>query len=448
MNSLHRELIELYLQDSCTEEQLRQILSLVKSNTHFRQDLAEAGRLQGLLSAVKYDNYEGLGQRVLRCVGEMGQHTLEDQIMDQLCLAEPQKITGKPRLNFYLWAGIVTQVIIIVGLIFSERVFFKGSTLASLYSESGQACIIRDGEELPVTASLRLLDGDSIRVDDKGDLTIIWNDSTVMEFKDRSAAGFKLANGAKKIIFQSGQLKANVVKQPQGKSLVIETPNSLATVVGTKFQFKVNQLESMLAVQRGVVELTRKIDGQKVAVGAHEYAIASPVQAMQVSKIDKPVYRSHEVNLDTPEKRVEIVAEINGSSKLYLVVHSGEDGIAYDHAAWLYPRLEDATGRELSLVDLKWEFADSEWGHMGVGLDALGKPLSYNDKVYPKAIGTHALSVIEYTIPSGYRFFKAVGVISDSGSRQKRSLSSVVFEVYTDLPRQHYRRIKLSKQGK
>lgn len=448
MKPEYRELIELYLQDSCTEKQLEQILDLVTSDEKFRAELAEAGRIQGLLNAVNHDNYEGLSQRVMRSAGDMDETSLEDKILSSLELVEAKPEKKNAKFNFILWAAIAAQIAIVFVLF-----TFKGSenietSLASLYSESGQAFIIRDGKELPVTASLRLKNGDELRVEDKGDISITWNDSTILKFKDKSEASFSVKDGAKLISFSSGKLQAQVTKQPEGKPLVIETPNSIATVVGTKFQLRVNKLETMLEVSRGAVELKRKANNKSVLVKAHEYAISSPLQSMAVNKMDTAVYRSHEINLDTPERKVDIVAEINGSRKLYLVVHSGRDGIAFDHAAWLKPRLEDTLGRELSLLEMEWKFADSEWGVMGVGMDALGNPLTHNGEIKGSGIGTHALSVIEYDIPEGYRLFKATGVISDSGSTQARSLSSVVFEVYTEFPEQRYRRIKLSNKGK
>ena len=448
MKPEYRELIELYLQDSCSEKQLEEILGLVSNDEKFRSELAEAGRIQGLLNAVKNNSYDGLSQRVIRAAGDMDEASLESQILEQLSLEEAPKKSRSKTVTLFLWSAIAAQIAIIFVLFGGKDSKVEDTSLASLYSESGQAYLIRDGKELPVNASLRLRDGDSIRVEDKGDVSITWNDSTILQFKDKSEVSFAMIDGAKKVDFKQGKLQAKVTKQAKGKPLVIETPNSVATVLGTKFQLKVNQLETMLEVSRGAVELLRKANSKKVEVRAHQYAISSPTQTMEVRKMDEAVYRSHEINLDTPDRKVEIVAEINGSRKLYLVVHNGRDGIAFDHAAWLQPRLEDALGREYSLLDLKWKFAASEWGVLGVGIDALGNPLMHKRMEHIDGIGTHALSVIEYDIPEGYRLFKATGVITDSGANQSRSLSSVVFEVYTQFPDQRYKRIKITGEGR
>ena len=148
---------------------------------------------------------------------------------------------------------------------------------------------------------------------------------------------------------------------------------------------------------------------------AHQYAVASKNTNLQSKVFNRPVYVSPQITLDTPEREVDIVAEINGSNKLYLVVYDGKDGRSHDHAGWLDPVLEDALGRQYSLLDLPWKYAASEWGVMGIGIDADGKSISHNGNQKIKGIGTHALSIIEYDIPEGYKLFKSKGIITDRG---------------------------------
>lgn len=441
MKKEYRLLIELYLQDNCSEEQLQQILNLVDSDDEFRGELAEAGRLQGLLYTIHKDDYEGLNKRIQKSIAEMDSDSLEMNILSQL-EDLPQKSSLK-KWSPLLWLAIAAQIIIV--LMLPQNTDNKSQELASLYSESDKAWLIRDGIKSKITAKMRLLTGDEVVVDHKGDLRITWNDSTVTEFKDLSAATFKLVDGAKYIHMNYGKLLARVTKQPEGKALKIITPNSTATVLGTRFMLKVYELESMLEVKRGRVRFTRNSDGKSVVVTAHEYAVSSPSRAFKVLKTNSAIYKSHEVSLDTKDRRVDIVAELNGSEKLYLVVHDGSGGNAFDHAAWLMPRLEDSQGRQLLLTDLQWAFTESEWGKMGLGIDADGNKLKYQNRHYPNGIGTHAVSIIEYDLPQGYHFFKATGVITDSGSSQKASLSSLVFEVYTEFPGQRYRKIMLRK---
>ena len=100
----------------------------------------------------------------------------------------------------------------------------------------------------------------------------------------QSEAVFSLKEGAKHIFIQKGKLLAQVTKQPDDKPFQIDTPNSAAKVIGTKFIMKVNQLESMLEVKRGAVELSKKSNSKKTVVKAHEYAVVSPAQPLTVEK--------------------------------------------------------------------------------------------------------------------------------------------------------------------
>ncbi|NQZ58801.1 MAG: NPCBM/NEW2 domain-containing protein, partial [Lentisphaeraceae bacterium] len=116
-----------------------------------------------------------------------------------------------------------------------------------------------------------------------------------------------------------------------------------------------------------------------------------------------------------------------------------------DHAGWLNARVENDENDYLELKDLKWEMGKSLWGVTAVGKNANGDKLRYRHKVYPHGLGTHALSIIEYNIPPGYRYFKALGVISDSGSKQPAGRSSIIFEVYTKFPEGRFRSLILGK---
>ena len=209
MNREYRELIEHYLQDNCTEEQLQEILSLVESDADFKKELAEAGRLQGLLFATHKDNYDGVSSRVEKSISEMEPDNLELKIMEQLEVV-PEKSSSK-KWAFALWTALAAQIVFAF-ILFNN--FNEGAPaaagpqpLAALYSESDRAWLIRNDKKVKVTAKMRLLSGDQIIVEEKGDLRITWNDSTVTQLKDESDASFELKDGAKHIHVKQGKLR-------------------------------------------------------------------------------------------------------------------------------------------------------------------------------------------------------------------------------------------------
>ena len=143
------------------------------------------------------------------------------------------------------------------------------------YSESGRAWLVRGTDTVPVTAELRVMDGDKIIVEDEGDARITWNDSTVTQFKDKTEAFFNLKNG-KVITLNSGKFQAQVTKQPPNMPMIVHTPSSSVTVLGTRFRLKVNKEQSLLEVDRGAVEL-KNLMGESLVVKAHQYAVASKI---------------------------------------------------------------------------------------------------------------------------------------------------------------------------
>lgn len=121
----------------------------------------------------------------------------------------------------------------------------------------------------------------------------------------------------------------------------------------------------------------------------------------------------------------EITADINGARKLFLQVTIGGDSFDNDHADWIEPRLVGPTG-ELKLTDLKWIKAIAGWGETRVGKNASGQDLVRNGQPVAFGIGTHAPSLIEYDLPTGYETFKATGVL-DPGSRGRGSVQFVAY---------------------
>jgi hypothetical protein len=63
---------------------------------------------------------------------------------------------------------------------------------------------------------------------------------------------------------------------------------------------------------------------------------------------------------------------------------------------------------------------------LAAGKNASGQDLVLGGKPVAFGIGTHAPSVIEYDLPSGYETFRATGVL-DPGSRGRGSVPFVVY---------------------
>ncbi len=159
-------------------------------------------------------------------------------------------------------------------------------------------------------------------------------------------------------------------------------------------------------------------------------------QAKSEDSEEQPKFASDVVTTDTPGNAVDVKVDIEGAEQLHLVVTDGGDGIACDWADWAKPRLVGPDG-EKRLTELEWEDAESGWGQVNVDENADGGPLRIAGESVPYGIGTHAYSVISYSLPEGHEFthFKARAGLDNGGTDQANgNATSVAFRVFTAKP--------------
>ena len=146
------------------------------------------------------------------------------------------------------------------------------------------------------------------------------------------------------------------------------------------------------------------------------------------------LYKSPLVSRQTPGNSVDVDVTIAGARKLWLVVDDGGDGSGYDHADWLNPRLSGPNG-ETNLTQIPWTSASTGYGTVVVDRSIGGSPLIVDGQAYTNGIGTHAASVIEYTLPPGYTRFTARAGVDRSGISMSPIGATVHFLVFTSEPR-------------
>ena len=148
----------------------------------------------------------------------------------------------------------------------------------------------------------------------------------------------------------------------------------------------------------------------------------------------KPLFRSDIITTKTPNHSVYISVNLNGAKTLALVVEDGGNGYGCDWANWINPTIKGKDW-EMSLTELKWSSAKTEWGQVRVNLNAAGQPMRSNGKEYDVGIGTHSNSIIVFDLPSGAQSFQATGVLDEGGTSQADgTATSVRFVVYNETP--------------
>jgi|GEM_PF-1015110 len=78
------------------------------------------------------------------------------------------------------------------------------------------------------------------------------------------------------LILEQGTIEATVAPQPAGKPMIVVTPESRATIVGTRFTLIANPTATRLDVAEGKVQLQSALKNETVLVGAGHSASVAP----------------------------------------------------------------------------------------------------------------------------------------------------------------------------
>ena len=151
----------------------------------------------------------------------------------------------------------------------------------------------------------------------------------------------------------------------------------------------------------------------------------------------KAAFTSAVITKKTAGHAVDVDVDITGWKELHLAVNDAGDGFTCDWADWAEPRLVTADGKETKLTELKWTSAKADFGQVRVGANVKNEPLRIAGKPVAFGLGTHANSVISYTLPADAKFtrFKARAGLDNGGTDQGNGDScSVQFQVFASAP--------------
>jgi putative membrane-bound dehydrogenase-like protein len=171
--------------------------------------------------------------------------------------------------------------------------------------------------------------------------------------------------------------------------------------------------------------------------GTPKAPAAKKAETVPAGPAPKAAFTSATVTKKTPGHAVDVDVDITGWKELHLVVNDAGDSFSCDWADWIEPRLVTADGKETKLTDLKWTSAKTDFGQVHIGANVQNQPLKVAGKSVAFGIGTHANSVISYTLPADAKFtrFKARGGLDNGGTDQAGGdSSSVQFQVFASAP--------------
>jgi len=153
--------------------------------------------------------------------------------------------------------------------------------VASLDRVDGDVVVSRGGLKRPAQSGDPILAGDVL--ESSGTAVVKYADGTKVDLRAATSAGFPAGEAGKRIVVESGAIRAQVAKQPAGQPMVFATPHGDATVLGTTLRLIVDpdpKEGTRLDVEEGKVRLLRKLDGKSVDVATGHYAVVAAGQPL------------------------------------------------------------------------------------------------------------------------------------------------------------------------
>jgi len=309
MNPRTEELFRQWLEGSLPEKDAAELLAELEQDPALLEEARQHYRLHRMLGAQV--DLESFAQRVVRSVAALrdqaGAAKLAGSIVCRLHkdAGEPgsrrTRRTGRHRLpgphpsSWRLWFSIAACLAIAAGVVFflTRPVRNPPVVIAEFVSaDEGVTVTSSDGKTALAQVGTQLCSSDLVEVPSEGMAKLQYlsgsarEETTVELFADGEAT-FSVNDGAKRVELMSGALACEAARQPEGRPMLLVTPNATATVVGTRFWLEVYGEETTLAVEKGTVVLAR--DEQRLDVDAGQTAMASTTKGVTYLKV--PVVR-------------------------------------------------------------------------------------------------------------------------------------------------------------
>ena len=204
------------------------------------------------------------------------------EILDQavavrdLSQAEPQvALMPTPRRRAWLAPAFALAACVALAVAWWTGVRRDSAMLAAHDVSGTVRWVGANGESVPfLSDDARVGSGTIETLSDDAAVTLSFRDGTRVTLTAHSAATLS-DSGQKRVDLRQGNLSADVRPQPTGRPLVIQTPTALLEVLGTRFDVEAGSSMTWLDVEKGLVQVTRLVDGRTAKVPAEREILAS-----------------------------------------------------------------------------------------------------------------------------------------------------------------------------
>lgn len=178
----------------------------------------------------------------------------------------PLKSAPPPRAFSWKWAAVLVGLCAITTMMLvATRP--RPATGPQLVATGAGVQITRGVQEMSAAGDVELRAGDVITTSTNNTATIRYpGEATRILIQPGSLVEFKDSSGGKQFELLRGGLSASVAPQATNHAMLIITPHARATVLGTEFALRTDDLITKLDVLEGTVLFTCRINAKKVTV--------------------------------------------------------------------------------------------------------------------------------------------------------------------------------------
>lgn len=196
-----------------------------------------------------------------------------------------RQVRWRPRLSQGAWVRTAAALAVLalpVWLLFNAMAIRQ--PMAELVVHLGTVTV---GTEQRDGAS-GITNDQPLLVSPRGWASVRLKDGTLIELSHDTQVSLRSGNDGVRVALTHGEVKADVRKQPAGRTLVIESSRSRAVVLGTRLSFATTDDNDRVEVTEGLVRCMRRSDGNSVDVPAGQAVAISGDTALTLSPIRPP----------------------------------------------------------------------------------------------------------------------------------------------------------------
>lgn len=169
------------------------------------------------------------------------------------------------------------RVAVMAGLVLAVVAIWLGinrlryPTVAALTAVTGDVIARANTRILKARSGRRLWSGMEIEASGgHSSAVVVWKDGSRMKLAGNTRLSIAVLDGRKRVALSIGMIDCDIRKQPQGKPLIISTPQSRLEIIGTHFRTRVTSSQATTEVTQGQVRVERVSDGKSVMLTARE----------------------------------------------------------------------------------------------------------------------------------------------------------------------------------